>query len=271
MLSLRTSISRSALCVARCTSSAISTSAAFSSSAAEGNKVEVLGHPYSQPSRAVWWFSLYAGLPTEFKYIDLASGEHRTDEFLALTKTQQVPVVHHDGHYLPESCAALRYLAHVAQTQAGEGAALAEAAYPSEDALQRARIDRWMDWHHNTLRAAAAGLSQSLVFRPLAKQPVNEKQVESMQKQLVTRLTAVNAALMEAGDTGFLVGGTPTLADFCLVEEVMNTVLYQYDLTPYPAVEKWVAAMSALPHYDAVHSSLLKLPSKLAAMGFYDR
>jgi len=69
----------------------------------------------------------------EFCFVNLATGENRTDAFRAMTPVGRVPVLEHDGQFLFESGAICRYVASVEHSP----------LYPA-DKLQRARVDQWM-------------------------------------------------------------------------------------------------------------------------------
>ena len=51
------------------------------------------------------------GVEFEFRFVDLAKGENRSQEFRALNPAGRVPVLEHDGQFLFESGAIARYVA----------------------------------------------------------------------------------------------------------------------------------------------------------------
>jgi glutathione S-transferase len=71
----------------------------------------------------------------EFQFTDLSKGDQKTEDFSKMTPIGKVPVLEHDGEYLFESGAICRYVANVSDS----------ALYPN-DALQRARVDQWLDF-----------------------------------------------------------------------------------------------------------------------------
>eukprot|EP01061_Rhynchopus_euleeides_P012931 TRINITY_DN22729_c0_g1_i1.p1 TRINITY_DN22729_c0_g1~~TRINITY_DN22729_c0_g1_i1.p1 ORF type:complete len:255 (+),score=95.67 TRINITY_DN22729_c0_g1_i1:107-766(+) len=78
-------------------------------------KVKLWWHPASAPSRAVWWYLVSSGLDHEVVQVDIAKGDHRTKEFLAMNPLGQVPVIEHTRDAggvlaLSESTAILEYL-----------------------------------------------------------------------------------------------------------------------------------------------------------------
>ena len=73
------------------------------------------------------------GVDYEYCYVDLMKRENTTDEFRAMTPTNKVPVLEHDGQFLFESGAICRYVASVEKSP----------LFPA-DKLERARVDQWM-------------------------------------------------------------------------------------------------------------------------------
>jgi glutathione S-transferase len=71
----------------------------------------------------------------EFQFVNLGKGEQRTEEFLKMAPIGKVPVLEHDGDSLFESGAICRYAANVSNSP----------LYP-ENAMQRAKVDQWMDF-----------------------------------------------------------------------------------------------------------------------------
>jgi glutathione S-transferase len=73
------------------------------------------------------------GVDFEFRFVDLAKGENRSEEFRAMNPAGRVPVLEHDGQSLFESGAICRYVATVERSPLF-----------SADKLERARVDQWM-------------------------------------------------------------------------------------------------------------------------------
>jgi len=73
------------------------------------------------------------GVSFEYRYVDLAKGENRTEEFRAMTPAGKVPVLDHNGQSLFESGPICRYVASEEHSP----------LFPA-DKLERARVDQWM-------------------------------------------------------------------------------------------------------------------------------
>jgi len=73
------------------------------------------------------------GVEFEFVFVNLMTGENRTDSFRAMTPVGKVPVLEHDGNFLFESGPICRYAASEEKSP----------LFPA-DKLERARVDQWM-------------------------------------------------------------------------------------------------------------------------------
>ena len=116
-------------------------------------KLTVFGNDLSQPSRAIWAFCALNGIAHEKKSVDLASGEHKKPEFLAINPSGAVPAIKEEipgtaDFLLNESHAILRYLA--------DSRGVADNWYP-KDLRKRANVERYLDSHHTELRACVTG------------------------------------------------------------------------------------------------------------------
>ncbi|MBT8047385.1 MAG: glutathione S-transferase family protein [Xanthomonadales bacterium] len=73
------------------------------------------------------------GVDYDFVFVNLMTGENRSEEFRAMTPIGKVPVLEHDGSFLFESGAICRYVASTEKSP----------LFPA-DKLQRAKVDQWM-------------------------------------------------------------------------------------------------------------------------------
>lgn len=88
---------------------------------------------YTQNTLKTLYVMEELGVDYEFRFIDLAKGENRSEEFRAMNPAGRVPVLEHDGQFLFESGAIGRYVATVERSP----------LFPA-DKLERARVDQWM-------------------------------------------------------------------------------------------------------------------------------
>jgi glutathione S-transferase len=106
--------------------------------------VPVLRHdPTSEPSRAVHWLCLAAGIPIEVRHVWLTRGEHRAESFLKVNPRHQVPALGHGDFNLSEATAIMGYLAEL------HGCA---GRWLGDSTRARAEIQMLLSWYHTNLR-----------------------------------------------------------------------------------------------------------------------
>jgi glutathione S-transferase len=157
---------------------------------------------------------------------DVMSGVTRSTEFLAMNPAGQVPaVVFDDGRALAQSNAIIGFF--------GEGTAFVPA-----DPWDRARMYEWLFWEQYSHEPyiAVVRFQRAFLGKPAAE----------IEPRLMER---GRAALdrMEAAVAGadWLVGDGPTLADLALVAYTRWADEGDFDLTPYPAIRRWIGRVEA--------------------------
>jgi len=182
------------------------------------------------------------GLPMEAVEVDLAVGAHKTPAFLAMNAFGQVPVIQDGECMLADANAILVYLA-------GRYAERPEQWLPQEP-LAAAAVQRWL--------SVAAG---QLAFGPAAAR-VTQLFKRPDNPEAVTRAHALFAVMeQQLGQSAFLAGSTPTLADIANYSYVARAPEGNVSLEPYPALRAWLARIEALPRFVP----MVKTPIGLAA------
>ena len=130
-----------------------------------------------------------------------------------------------------------------------------------------------MHWHHRNTREVTLALFAPAVRKDLKISPgavaALRKNVVGIFATIEKNLAAVAAA---AGGSGpaFLCGGSqPTLADFCCFAELGQCKPEfgnLWDFSGLPATSAWMAAMEALPGFEASHKPLKKFAPVLQKM-----
>ncbi|OSZ62594.1 glutathione S-transferase [Hydrogenophaga sp. IBVHS2] len=186
--------------------------------------VELSGNCYK-----VRLFAALAGIPLERCPVDLAAGEHRTPQFLALNPWAQVPVLVDGDLVLRDSQAILVYLA----SRHGDP------GWWPDDAASQGRIVQWL--------SASAGEIQS--------GPASARLVEKFGYDL-DKADALrrSARLLERVDAHlacheWLELGRPTIADCAVFPYVAWAHEGSVDLKPFPAVRAWIARVQSLPGF----------------------
>lgn len=177
----------------------------------------------------------HVGMPIERRLYDIRSGETRTPAFLATVNANgRIPVLQIGDRFLPESGAACWYLA--------DGSDLIPA-----ERFQRADMLRWMffeQYSHEpnvaTLRFWLAYIGEDRLGDPQraaipAKRAGAEAALGLMDEHLATRR--------------FFVGDRFTLADIALYAYTHVAGEGGIDLAAYPAVGRWLGAVSGLPRH----------------------
>jgi glutathione S-transferase len=200
------------------------------------------GFPVSSNTHRVRLMLSLLGVPFEERMVNLVTGEHLKPEFTTLNPQQKVPALIHDGRVLTESYAILLYLA---QTFGGDQAS---AWWPSDPA-QQAEVASWMFFTANELHNGIGLARNERAFRiPSAGDYAAERGRKS--------LAWIEAHL---ADREWLELGRPTLADVSVYPFVAVAPEAGLPLDGYPAIQRWVARLGALPGF--LPMPMLKAPA----------
>lgn len=189
--------------------------------------VTLSGHAH----RAVLFASLL-GLKPELIEVDLAAGEHKQPEFLALNPFGQVPVLEDDGVVVADSNAILVYLA----KKTGR------TDWLPEDPAGAAAVQRWL--------SVAAG---ELAYGPCAARLITVFGHDFNAEEVIARAHVLLARL-ERHLTGrqWLAADHPTIADVALYSYLARAPEGNVDLSAYAQVRAFLARIEALPGFVAI-------------------
>ena len=184
--------------------------------------MKIYGDSISGNCLKVKWVADLLGLTYDWIETDIMVGESRTSDFLAMNPAGQVPaLILDDGRPLAQSNAIILHLA--------EGSALIPV-----DAYDRAKMLEWMFWEQYSHEpyVAVARFQVKYQGKPAAE----------LEPRLVERGNGALQRMEDGlGETGFLVGDTPSLADVALVAYTRTAHEGGFDLAGYPKVTAWVA------------------------------
>jgi glutathione S-transferase len=203
--------------------------------------LKIYGADLSTPSCKVRFVANYLGLIYEYRRVDLAKRENRSEAHVRLHPAGKVPVIEDEGFILFESNAIIRYLAEKA------GSAL----YPT-DTKQRAVVNQWMDFVSQHVATALGQVVFNRVFAPFLKMEVNERSLSEGLEFLKRFLPVVETRLQ---GNRYMAGRDLTLADFVLLSALDSAEVAGVDLAPYPSIVKWRKDLQGQDFYTKCHKS----------------
>jgi glutathione S-transferase len=168
-------------------------------------------------------------LPTDLIFVDLAKGEHKQPEFLALNSFGQVPVLDDQGMVLADSNAILVYLAQ----KYGNGRWL------PTDPVGAAKVQRWLSVAAGQIAFGPARARLITVFGA----PYNAEEVIARSHDLLKVID------QELANSTYLVGNEPTIADVAAYSYIAHAPEGNVSLEDYANVRAWLARIEALPGF----------------------
>jgi glutathione S-transferase len=204
-------------------------------------------HPISQTSRPVRLLIAEKGLKVEEVVVDLATGAHHAEPFVAINPSRLVPVLEDGDFRLTESATILRYLA--------EKFDLPE--YP-KDLRQHSRVNEAMDWvNTNFYRDWGYNLCYPQIF-PHHKRPSDEGHrvaLEWGRDKSAFWLKVLNDHWLGQGNP-YIAGRNITIADYFGAGIVALGKIIRYDFSPYPNIQAWLGRMEGLKNWKAVSKDI---------------
>jgi glutathione S-transferase len=203
-------------------------------------------HPASTTCRPILLLAAEAAIPLQMQVVDLFAGEHRTERFAAINPNRAVPVLEDGSFRLTESSAILKYLAEV------RGAP----SYPS-DPRARARVNALMDWFNT-------GFYREFGYGVVYPQVIPDYAWPNAAMGSLALIKAEHGARRHldvldrhwlAGAGPYLGGAEPCLADYMGAAYVTIGELAEFDLSPWPRIRRWIAAMKARPSWSQVNGA----------------
>ncbi|KAK2838106.1 hypothetical protein Q5P01_015318 [Channa striata] len=211
----------------------------------------------SQPCRSVFLFAKATGIPFEFKRVDLAAGDHFSDEFGKLSILRKVPVMKDGSFILTESVAILKYMAQKYSSS------IADNWYPA-GLEQRARVNEYLAWQHTNLRpnGSKVFLLKSL-FRVIMGSEAPKEKMDAAVEDLKQSLKLLEEKFLQ--NRSFIVGDKISLADVVAVVEIMQPVGSGVDVFEgRPKLIAWrerVKKALGEKLFDEAHEAILNVSS----------
>lgn len=193
------------------------------------NPIKLYHFPLSGHAHRVQLMLSLLGLPVEVVFVDLAKGEQKQADFLAINAFGQVPVIDDDGMVLADSNAILVYLA----SKYGKGHWL------PTDPVGVARVQRWLSVAAGPLHAGPAAARLITVFGA----PYNAEEVIARSHSL---LKVIDQHL---SNSAYLTGHVATIADVAGYSYIAHAPEGNVSLEDYPHVRAWLGRIEALPGF----------------------
>ncbi len=203
------------------------------------NAIKLYRHPLSGHAHRVELMLSLLGLPVELISVDLANGAHKAPEFLTLNRFGQVPVIDDSGTVLADSNAILTYLA----VKYGNGQWL------PADALAQAKVQRWLSVAAGQISAGPATARLITVFGA----------AYNTEDAIARSHALLKVMEQELGDSAFLAGDKPTIADIAAYTYVSHAPEGNVDLSDYPQVRAWLSSVEALPGFVGMQRTAIGL------------
>jgi glutathione S-transferase len=166
-----------------------------------------------------------------------AFGGLATPEFRAMNPHGRVPVIEDGGSVVWESHAILRYLA----------ARYGAPTFWSEDAAERSKVDRWMDWAQCTLQPDFLnGIFWGYYRTPAAER--NLAQIEDKVRRCAAHFQLLDSLL---ASQAFISGDRFTLADIAAGSNLFRYFGIDIARPKVPHVEGWYLRLQERPAYRA--------------------
>jgi glutathione S-transferase len=172
------------------------------------------------------------GLELEEKNLDLAKGEQKRPEFLALNPNGAVPTLVDGEFVLTESRAIMQYLA----------SKKPESGLLPRDEQARAEVTRWQFWDSSHFSPQLGTLAFQKVIKPMMG--MGEPDAGKVDEAL-TNFRRFAVVLNERLDgRQYIVGDSMTLADLTLASSLMYAQRSQVPLAEFPNIQAWFSRIS---------------------------
>jgi glutathione S-transferase len=197
--------------------------------------------PISTSSRPVIMLVADFDLPVEIVTINLFADQNQTPDFLAINPLGTVPVLEDDGFVLTESAAILKYLS----------VRFDLPVYPSELQAQ-IRVDEMLARFISNFNAfhGICGTYPRMLPQLAWLNEGTKAQMTALGAYGSARyLSVLDRRLAQHGP--FVCGAELSIADYAGVSLVTLADFVEFDFSPYPAVQAWLARMRDRAGWDA--------------------
>jgi len=203
-------------------------------------------HPVSTTCRPIMLLAAAEKIEIDYQLVDLFTGENYQPAFTSINPNQAVPFLVDTDFQLAESSAILKYLADKVHAP----------SYPTEPCA-RARVNERMDWFNTGLyRDLGYGLVYPQVLDSHRKgdDQAHRQHLDWSRAKAKHWLEILDRHLL-GGNSRFVCGDTPTLADFMGACYVSLGDVIRLDYSAYPNITSWLANVKALPYWNSTQEA----------------
>lgn len=170
--------------------------------------------------------------------VDIQAGEHRTPDFLRRNPNGMIPVLEDGGRHLWESGAIMQYLAKD------------QATFYPKATIQRALVDRWVQWNLAHFGRHVGTIVFERLFKPQLGLGAPDEELTARESDSLDRFALVlNEAL---SDVPFLTGTHPGLADFHIVGSLAYASMASVDFSKYTHLSVWLDRVEDLDAFRSL-------------------
>lgn len=183
------------------------------------------------------------GADFEFHFVNLGTGEQKSEEFAEKTPMGKVPVLEHNGEHLFESGAICRYVANVTDSP----------LYPA-DKMQRARVDQWMDYFTCHLGHWFTRLYFELAIKPKFNLGEPDEKRVAQARKFATEQMGTLDTLLETSD--WLANDALSIADlfaFAYIEQYRDI---DVSIDDYANIKAWFERIESRESITIARSKL---------------
>jgi glutathione S-transferase len=187
----------------------------------------LFGFPPSGNTHKIRMLMQFLNIACDEVTINLKNGEHKQAAFLAINPRGQVPAMQTPDGLIADSHAILVYLA----SRHGKG------RWWPDSPIEQARVMEWISFSANEIHSGMASLRKHLRLGiAIPKEHAEQVTHNSMQ--------FLNSYLATAR---WLAGSEFSLADLCCLPYLALAHEAEFDLTPFPNVQAWIARCKQVP------------------------
>ena len=177
------------------------------------------------------------GLEYELVSVDILKGESRTEDFLKINPNGRVPVLQIGDKYLPESNAAIWYLAE-------------ESKLIPSDRFERAQVLQWMffeQYSHEPYIATVRYWVSILKDR--------SGKLSQIEQRMPLGYAALNVMETHLRNHDFFAGNSYSIADIALYAYTHVAEEGEFDLAPYKNIKQWFGRVESQAGYVPLSKS----------------